>query len=139
MARVWRPVPETAQSAYGMLLQEASCRYSMGPVTPHRLAVSPDGRWIATGGAGNDLRIWEANTGKNVSTLAGHEAPVTAIAFTSDSQQLTSGDDRGRILIWQKDPQTEGWLKSHQLQGHSRSIVELGIYPRGPFARFRQR
>ncbi|TWU24730.1 WD40 domain-containing protein [Bythopirellula polymerisocia] len=91
------------------------------------LAVSPDGRWIASGGPGNDLLIWDTSTGKLTSTLAGHEAPVTSLAFSSDGQVLASGDDRGRIVQWHQDPQTTTWTISHQLLGHSRSIVDLAF------------
>ena len=89
------------------------------------LAVAPAGQWLATGGAGNEVQVWDATTGKNLATLAGHEAPVTALAFSADSQRLVSGDDRGRSLLWQRDPQTGTWQLAHQLTGHSRTIVAL--------------
>ncbi|QEG36789.1 WD40 domain-containing protein [Bythopirellula goksoeyrii] len=91
------------------------------------LAVSPDGRWIASGGAENELQIWDANTGQPIISLAGHEAPVTSLSFSSDSNMLASGDDRGRILLWQRDPQSGNWSITHQLSGHSRSIVDVAF------------
>jgi hypothetical protein len=49
-----------------------------GPVWP--VARSPDGRWIASGGEDKTVRIWEAETGKPVRTLAGHGQPVYSVA-----------------------------------------------------------
>lgn len=36
------------------------------------IAISPDGRWIASGGVGGSLKIWEMDTGKIVKELPQH-------------------------------------------------------------------
>src|SRR5262249_39675049 len=47
-------------------------------------------------GADRTVRVWEAATGKPGPVLLGHEAAVTAVAFSPDSVRLASaGDDRG--------------------------------------------
>jgi len=28
------------------------------------LAISPDGKWVSSGGADGDIKVWEINTGK---------------------------------------------------------------------------
>ena len=38
------------------------------------IAISPDGRWIASGGVGGSLKIWEMDTGKIVKELPQHPA-----------------------------------------------------------------
>lgn len=91
------------------------------------LAVSPDGKWIASGGTDTGLQIWDASTGKRFNSLESHESPVTAIAFSADSQTLASGDDLGRCFLWRRDPQSGIWTVSHQLLGHSRAIVDLAF------------
>ena len=37
------------------------------------LSISPDGRWVASGGADGDSKIWEIDTGKIINTIAQHK------------------------------------------------------------------
>ena len=48
------------------------------------MAFSPDGTRILTGCEDNTARLWDAATGKPLATLAGHRAPVSAVAFSPD-------------------------------------------------------
>ncbi len=89
------------------------------------LAVSPNGKWLASGGSDNELQIWNVDTGKRVALLTGHDAPVTALAFSENGDLLASGDDVGHCSLWERDPQSGSWTLSHNLLGHSRSIVAL--------------
>ena len=54
---------------------------------PYRLAVSPDGNWIAVGMAHGNLQLWSAD-GKNQRALTGHSDTVGALAFAPNSQTL---------------------------------------------------
>lgn len=50
------------------------------------LAVSPDGRTLATAGDGHGIRLWNPGTGKLVATLNGHEAETNDLAFSPDGR-----------------------------------------------------
>jgi eukaryotic-like serine/threonine-protein kinase len=75
-----------------------------GSPTPkrHHVAISPDAQWLASGGAGQVVNLWDAATGELRFRLKGHAEPVTALAFSPDSQTLASGssDERSTLKLW---------------------------------------
>lgn len=69
-----------------------------GPV--HAVAYSPDGKLLAIGGAGPEVRIHDAAEGKRLSTLTGHEGAIFALAFHPSAKELVSGGFDGKIRIY---------------------------------------
>lgn len=67
------------------------------------LAVSPDGKWIATCGNEPVVRIYSTDGGKLSHELRGHEQPVFSVAFTPDGTELASGDLYGKVRHWKLD------------------------------------
>ena len=64
------------------------------------VALSPDGRLIASAADDGSVRLWDAATGRPVHTLAGHSEKAYAVAFSPDSKQLAStGGDR-QVKVW---------------------------------------
>src|SRR5262249_51413604 len=54
------------------------------------VAISPDGKWLASGGADRTVRIWDARTGKLRHTLP-HSGSVVAVCFHPQGKWLLSG------------------------------------------------
>lgn len=63
------------------------------------LAVSPDGKTVATGGNGSVVRLWSTRDGKLVKELK-HPDRVFSLRFHPRSAALVSGDLKGVIREW---------------------------------------
>jgi hypothetical protein len=64
------------------------------------VALSPDGRWLVTGGDDQVVRVWDLATEKVYKELAGHEGAVERLAFSADGKVLVSGGAEGTALVW---------------------------------------
>ena len=64
------------------------------------VAVSPDGRFIATGISEGSVWIWDAVTGKEVATLPAVTPSASCVAFHPDGETLAVGYGDGTIRTW---------------------------------------
>jgi RNA polymerase sigma factor (sigma-70 family) len=64
------------------------------------VAFSPDGRLFASGDAGNVIRLWDAASGNEVRSLAGHSDAILALAFSPDGRLLASTGRDKKVLLW---------------------------------------
>jgi len=63
------------------------------------VALSPDGRYLVTGGLDNTARIWDTATGQQLRALAGQEGRVVSVAFSPDGRFLLTCDDN-KARLW---------------------------------------
>ena len=64
------------------------------------VAISPDGRLVASGFLYEGIKVWEVDSGVPLRSLRGHCASVNSIAFSPDSQSLVSGSRDRTIKLW---------------------------------------
>jgi WD40 repeat protein len=69
--------------------QEATC-----------LAFNTLGDAIATGGADNLVKIWQASNGKEAQCLKGFSRAVTDVAFSMDNELLAAASTEHKVLLW---------------------------------------
>ncbi|MEJ2701441.1 MAG: protein kinase [Sedimentisphaerales bacterium] len=89
------------------------------------LAVSPDGRVIASGSGYEDpaIYIWDAATGKCLRQLDGHSAWVCDLTFTRDGRSLISAGTDQSIRFWD----TGTWSETQVLRGHTDEVHGVAI------------
>ena len=89
------------------------------------VAISADGRRIATGGDDGAIQLWDERGGRHV-VLLGHTQRVRQLDFSGDGAELVSGDSAGVVRRWDV-----GALPATVLIGHRRAIEQLVVSPDG--------
>jgi WD40 repeat protein len=64
------------------------------------LALSKDGKQIATGGADTLAKVWDAATLKEIAKIEGHVGHITALAFNHDGKWLATGSADKELKVW---------------------------------------
>lgn len=64
------------------------------------VAISLDGKTVATGSQDLTIKLWELETGRLIETLSGHIGSIRAIAFSPDGKLLASVAQDRFLRIW---------------------------------------
>ncbi len=70
------------------------------PTRVRCLAMSHDGKRLASGGEDGAVQLWDAATAKPGAKLADHKDWVLCLAFSPDGTRLASGSIDGTIKLW---------------------------------------
>ena len=62
---------------------------------------SPNGEYLATGGADGQCRIWELRTDTTITVYRGHHSAIYGLTWSDNSQRIASGEYGGEIHIWE--------------------------------------
>ena len=89
------------------------------------IAISPDGRWLASGSEDNTTKIWDLATGSVLRTLTGHTKRVYTVAISPDGRWLASGSEDDTVKLWDVNTGSE----AHTLGGHSFPVSGVAFSP----------
>ena len=68
------------------------------------LSISVSGEKVFSSSGDKTIRVWDLNTGENISIFRGHTAPINDIKPLPDGRWVVSASDDGSLRIW--DAQT---------------------------------
>jgi WD40 repeat protein len=94
--------PDLRCFSWGVL--HAQCKRYRRSLTGHAsavtaLAISADGKLLASGDQDGEVRLWDARSGAALATLREHRARISALAFAPDGSLLASADLSGRVHL----------------------------------------
>ena len=91
------------------------------------VALSADGKQIASASADKTVKLWNAATGKEMLTLKGHEDAVDTVSFSPDGKQIASGSADKTVRVWNAATGKE----TLALKGHEDAVVSVSFSPDG--------
>jgi WD40 repeat protein len=111
-------------------------------IRPEPIALSPDGRLMATGGViarfqggavDPPIRVWELASGQEVATLEGHEESTRGLAFSPDGRILISSsgtyhsENDARVRAWD----VASGRELRRFEGHRGAVWAVAYTPDG--------
>jgi WD40 repeat protein len=91
------------------------------------LALSPDARFLAAGGAGGVSWIWDLRTG-GMRVLSGHANAVTSIAFSLNGRWVVTGSRDTDVRVWNA---ASGAPVGAPLRKHGGTVSDAEFSPDG--------
>lgn len=88
----------------GVRLWDLDARRELAPVSEEggvvtSVALSPDGRTLASGTSGGTIRVWDLDD-RTPRTLARNSGWVLALAFSPDSRRLAASNVEDSVRVW---------------------------------------
>ncbi|MEH1877686.1 AAA-like domain-containing protein, partial [Nostoc sp.] len=88
---------------------------------------SPDGKTLASASFDNTIKLWNRETGKEITTLTGHSDKVNSVVFSPDGKTLASASFDKTIKLWNRETGKE----ITTLTGHSDKVNSVVFSPDG--------
>lgn len=115
---------------YALLTNEENAARRAPPVAAsiiriQSVAVSPDGRMIASGATDNTVKLWSAASGELLRTYEGHTERISEVVFSPDGRRIGSSSYDDTVKIWLA--RSDNLVRT--LAGHSDDVGTIAFSP----------
>jgi WD40 repeat protein len=93
----------------------------------YRVCVSADSKRVLTSSEDSTLRLWDADTGKELRVFKGHTNRILGAALSPDSKRVLSGSGDETVRLW--DATTGKEL--HKMASHAGEVYSVAFGPEG--------
>ncbi|KAH9178197.1 ribosome biogenesis protein Sqt1 [Lactarius sanguifluus] len=117
-----------------IIWEDNSIRHFAGHEGPvYAVSAHPTAPLAASGGGDDFGYIWDVTDGETIVKLTGHADSVTATAFSSDGEMVSTGGMDGRVRVWRRvgTDDYKTWEFLTELQGPD-EVMWLRWHPKGP-------
>ncbi len=91
------------------------------------VAFSPDGNRLATSSMDGSVRLWNANTGKEIRAFMAHTDAVLSVAFSPDGNRLATSSMDGSVRLWNANTGKE----IRAFMAHTDAVLSVAFSPNG--------
>ncbi|MEG4913976.1 WD40 domain-containing protein [Microcoleus sp. B7-D4] len=91
------------------------------------VAISPDGKTLASASADKTIKLWNLQTHKLLATITGHTNSVYAVSFSPNGKLLATGSDDNTVKLWD----TTTGKQIITITGHTNSVNAVSFSPDG--------
>ena len=84
---------------------------------------SRDNKYLVTADTGNNIIIWEKNTGKQIRLMKGHTDYIYSICLSNDNRYIISGGKDKRLILWN----FENGTVEKEYACHENPILKVGF------------
>ena len=91
------------------------------------VAISPDGKIVATGSWDKTVKLWNLESGNLVATLCGHTDGILSLSFSPDGERIASAGFDKTVKVWS----VKTGLLLNNLLGHTDFIWKVNFSPDG--------
>ncbi len=95
----------------------------------YAVAFTPDGKYLATAGRDQIVKLWDTQSWEEATTIKGHSDDVTAISISRDGQWLASSGQDRTVKLWALPAQ----LKMSRMAESSLIIPQVMSFRTGGF------
>lgn len=81
------------------------------PTAVSAIAISADGKTLASGDDKGDIRLWDIATAREIGAVKGHTARIRSIAFHPKGKSLVVSSVDQTVRLWDLDPAKERWSR----------------------------
>jgi hypothetical protein len=93
------------------------------------VAISPNGKYIASGSTDLTIKLWDVNSDNCLKTFIGHSGKVESVCFSPDGKYLASGSNDKTIKLWEEN--SGNCIKT--FIGHSDHVNSVAFSPDGKY------